>query len=157
MGGRFLDADTYYWAKTDPPFTLKRAPAERIADIERDIAGVSNWVLSGSICSWGDPLLERLTFAVFLYLNPEERIARLIDRERQRYGSRIESGGDMRTRHLEFIEWARSYESATMPIRSLDLHERWMQRLSCPIIRLDSSRSVDEMCAEILQRAAAQR
>ena len=39
MGGRFLNADAYYWHQTDPPFTSKRDPAERVSLIERDITG----------------------------------------------------------------------------------------------------------------------
>lgn len=51
IGGRHLDADAYYWIATDPPFTTKREPAERIATIERDAEGWHAWVLSGSLCS----------------------------------------------------------------------------------------------------------
>jgi hypothetical protein len=41
-----------------------------------------------------------------------------------------------------FLRWARSYDTAAAPIRSLDLHETWMQRLPCPVLRLDSRQSV---------------
>lgn len=153
VGGRHLDSDSYYWRKTDPPFTHKRAPAERVSMIERDIHGNENWILSGSICSWGDPLLHHFTLAVFLYLDPIVRMARIAEREQVRYGARILPGGDMREQHLQFMEWARSYDHAKAPIRSFDLHEQWMSGLSCPVVRLDSSRAVDELCSEIVHRA----
>lgn len=154
IGGLHLDTDSYYWQETDPPFTQKRNPAERISMIERDVLGVTNWVLSGSISNWGDALLHRFTLAVFLYLDPAIRMARIAARERERYGSRILPGGEMRQQHLEFMEWAGSYDFAKAPIRSFDLHERWMLELSCPIIRLDSDRPVGELCDAVLQRAA---
>jgi hypothetical protein len=53
------------------------------------------------------------------------------------------------------MAWASSYDHAQAPLRSLDLHERWMHRLICPIVRLDSSKSVETLCHEILQRVAA--
>jgi hypothetical protein len=155
IGGRFLDTDAYYWLDTDPPFTSKREPSDRVAMIERDIQGETDWVLSGSICSWGDPLLHHFTVAVFLRLDSALRMARIHERERQRYGERIAPGGDMRAAHLEFMDWARSYDHAEAPIRSLDLHERWMRQLDCPIIRLDSAGPVDELCDEVLVRLAA--
>ena len=153
LGERHLDADTYYWVPTDPPFTTKRDPAERVAAIERDVAGRTDWVLSGSLCSWGDALVPRFTLAVFLHLDAEVRMARLVERERARYGTRIQPGGDLHAAHVAFVAWARSYDRARAPVRSLDLHERWMARLPCPVLRLDAGRHVEELCQVVLAHA----
>ena len=152
LRAKFLDTDSYYWLPTDPPFTGKRDPVDRIAMIERDVRDTDDWVLSGSICSWGDPLLHHFTFAVFLYLQPALRMDRLARRERARYGDRIAPDGDMHATHIAFMDWARSYDTATAPVRSLDLHETWMRALACPAMRLDSSRPVAALCDEILAR-----
>ncbi|MBX3707729.1 MAG: hypothetical protein KF911_13950 [Pseudomonadales bacterium] len=154
IGGLHLDTDSYYWLETDPPFTLKRDPADRVSMIERGIDGIADWVLSGSICSWGDPLLHRFTLVVFLHLDPGVRMARIADRERERYGSRILAGADMHEQHLEFMAWASSYDYAKAPTRSFDLHERWMVKLHCPIVRLTSDRPVEELCDAVLQKTA---
>ena len=145
-----LDTDAYYWTKTDPPFTNKNRPADRVAMIENDIKGIDNWVLSGSICSWGNPLLNKFTLAVFLQLPNALRMERILNRERTRFGKRIDVGGDMHEAHIKFIDWANSYDHAVAPTRSLDLHEKWMKRLSCPILRLDSTVSVDELCDAVI-------
>src|SRR5262245_57496238 len=134
----FLDADSYYWKRTDPPFREKHRPADRIDMIEREIAGYDSWVLSGSICSWGDPLLDQFTLAVFLYLDPSVRMERILSRERMRYGARIEPSGPMYDAHCAFMAWAASYDSAVAPIRSLSLHESWMSQLRCPVLKLNS-------------------
>lgn len=154
VGGRFLDTDTYYWMKTEPPFTDKRPIPERVALLESHMQGGGNCVLSGSLCSWGSPLLQYFTAAVFLHLDPKVRMARLLERETRRNGERIEPGGDLHAAHVEFIDWARSYDHAKVPIRSLDMHERWMPKLSCPVIRLDSSRPLDELCSTLIERLA---
>lgn len=145
-----LDTDAYYWKLTDPPFTYKREPAERLRRIYCDIEGEMSWVLSGSLCGWGDPLIPHFTVAVFLFLEPAERMQRLAVRECSRYGDRILPSGDLCTAHLEFMDWARSYDSAQTPTRSLDLHERWMNELPCPLIKLDSSRPVEELVREVV-------
>ena len=54
------------------------------------------------------------------------------------------------------MEWASSYDFARSPIRSFDLHERWMLDLNCPIIRLNSDRPVEALCNEVLRLAAVQ-
>ena len=86
-----LDTDSYYWTPTDPPFIHKNEPADRVRMIEQDIAGVKRWIWAGSICGWGDPLMGHFTLAVFLYIPPSMRMARLASRERERPGPRIDT------------------------------------------------------------------
>jgi adenylate kinase family enzyme len=152
LGSRFLDTDTFYWYPTDPPFTQKREPAERVAMIERAVAGVDDWVLSGSLCGWGDPLIDRFTLVVFLQLSPDVRLARLAAREGQRYGDRIEPGGDLHEAHEAFLAWARLYDTSGPSVRSLALHEGWLPRLACPVLRLDAARPVAELRDVVLAR-----
>ena len=151
LNGVFLDTDSYYWKATDPPFTHKNKPEDRVSMIDNDVSEVENWVLSGSICSWGDALLHRFTLAIFLHLSADLRMDRIKRRERERFGSRIDAGGDMHVRHLEFLDWARSYDYAKSPTRSFDMHEKWMTRLPCPVIRLDSALPVEDLCDSILK------
>ena len=150
VNGKFLDTDTYYWKDSDPPYQYKNKPEDRVAMIERDIFDVDNWVLSGSLCSWGQPLLQRFSLAVFLYLPNALRMARILHREQGRFGARIEPDGDMHAKHVKFMDWASSYDEAKAPTRSLDMHEAWMTQLPCPVVRLDSSAQVDDLCDSIL-------
>lgn len=155
MGGCHLDTDSYYWHKIEPPFTHKREPSERISMIEHDIQGKERWVLSGAVCSWGGPLLHHFSLVVFLHLDPAVRMARLAERERARYGDRILPGGDMRNQHLEFMDWAASYDYAEAPIRSYDYHNRWIEGLTCPVMRMDSDRPTEELCNIILNQSVS--
>ena len=90
----FFDADDYYWEKTNVPYTVKVAPEIRVKTLLADMAEARAWVLSGSVVSWGDVLIPLFTAAVFLTAPTEVRLERLRRRERQRYGSRIDKGGD---------------------------------------------------------------
>lgn len=146
----FLDTDSYYWKQTDPPFREKHLPADRISMIEYEIADRDSWVLSGSICNWGDPLLDRFMLAVFLHLDPSVRMERLLLRERLRYGAKIEPGGSMHDVHGDFMAWAASYDTAVAPIRSLDLHESWIKQLKCRVLRLNAEMPLKSLVEEIL-------
>ena len=152
LKGKFLDTDTYYWKDSDPPYQHINNPKNRIEMIEKDISNMDNWVLSGSLCSWGQPLIHRFNLVVFLHLPNELRMARILNREQERYGSRIEPGGDMHDKHVKFMDWASSYDEAIAPTRSLDMHETWMTQLACPVIRLDSSAQIGDLCDLVLQK-----
>ncbi|HLX37470.1 MAG TPA: hypothetical protein VKR29_06690, partial [Candidatus Binataceae bacterium] len=135
FGHTHLDSDRFFWMPTDPPFTTPREISARVAMLADALDCHPRWVLSGSLCGWGDIFMARFELAVFLYIPHEVRMARIMARERERYGDAIEPGGAMHTQHLEFIEWARKYDTADESMRSLVLHEKWMTTLPCPAIR----------------------
>ncbi|MCC7420512.1 MAG: AAA family ATPase [Planctomycetaceae bacterium] len=154
-GLQHLDTDDFYWEPTNPPFTQKREPGERLAlllaEFERASAG---WVLSGSLCGWGDSLIPRFQLAVFLTLDPRVRLQRLRARAAHRYGAeRLATGGDLAEAHATFLAWAQQYDTGGLEIRSRTLHEQWMESLPIPILRLDSQRSVPELCAAVIGAA----
>lgn len=121
-----FDSDDYYWLPTHLPYREKRAPAERVRLLERDMGEA--WVLSGSVSGWGDPLIPRFTAVVFLWLPTELRLQRLRVRE-----ERDDIPPDDRE---EFLAWAARYDEAGLEQRSRTLHERWLAALDCPVVRL---------------------
>lgn len=143
-----FDADNYYWIKTDPPFTTKREITARLELLTRDLTD-PNWVLSGSLVRWADQVLSTFTLAVFVYLEPKQRMERLRIRERERYGSRIDPGGDMHQLHLDFLKWAASYETPNMEIRSKAMHEAWIRTLSCNVLTIDGAISTTEQIRQV--------
>ncbi|WP_024889419.1 AAA family ATPase [Luteimonas huabeiensis] len=152
---RHVDVDDVYWKRTDPPYTQKHTPAERIAAIERRIRDRDGWILTGSLVSWGDVFVGRFTLAVFLSLDDAERMRRLRARERARYGERIAPGGDLAEHHREFMDWAARYETAGPEMRSRAMHERWLKTLPCPVVALDGARPVDASVDAIVEALRA--
>lgn len=146
-----FDSDEYYWLPTQPPFTTKRVPEQRVAMLVRDLETHPGWCLSGSLCGWGDALISRFTHVVFTHLSPELRMQRLSLREHQRFGAAIEPGGDMHGQHLDFMAWARRYDSAEPPLRSVRLHDRWLAALPCPVIRIDTARPLTAIVEHVMR------
>jgi adenylate kinase family enzyme len=143
------DTDTFFWLPSDPPFTDQRPAAERVALLAPLLAAPS-WVLSGSLCGWGDvfiPLFERV---VFLALPHDARMARLHRREQERYGDMIAPGGAMHEASVAFLAWAARYDAAGLEQRSLRLHEDWLARLPCPVLRLDGMMPTEEQVARVM-------
>jgi uridine kinase len=99
--------------------------------MKKDIFESNKVVISGSLVDWGDDLISDFTLAVRVITDSNVRIERLREREKRHFGSRIENGGDMYQNHLEFIEWAASYDTGDVNTRSKAKHDEWQKLLKC--------------------------
>ncbi len=154
-GFTLLDADNYFWVPSDPPFTEKRKASERVELLKRDIANSNNVVLSGSIIKWGDELIPLFTLAIRLETDTPTRIQRIIDRQKNEYGNRIERGGDMYYNHIKFVNWAREYDKGGLDMRSKASHDQWQRLLECKVITLKGADDLEENCRMVTDYLSA--
>jgi hypothetical protein len=147
-GHRHLDTDDFFWLPTEPPYRETRPREVRLALLRRALADAP-WVLSGSLCGWGDPLIPEFDLVVFLLVPTEIRLARLRAREVQRYG------GSLHRAHAEFLDWAARYDVGGLDMRSRALHEAWLSALPGATLRLEGERSLGEQLAAIETSVAA--
>ena len=154
LNARHVDVDDDYWMPTDPPYTTKRPPPERVRLIKARL-NCDRWVLSGSFDGWGDELIENVDRVLFVDTPTDIRLRRLRQREGDRFGPRILPGGDMDQNHRAFMSWAASYDDGDFPGRNRLRHERWLQQLSVPVTRLSGDRAVDELIRQVLATMAA--
>jgi adenylate kinase family enzyme len=154
LGIRHLDTDNFFWMPTDPPFTTQREVGARISMLKGEAVPDASWVLSGSAQKWGAEFEPLYDLIVFLTIDPVMRMERIRERETTRYGERIKSGGDMAVQSRAFMEWAESYDTAGLDRRSLAGHEEWLKGVTRPVLRLDSSRPLADLMAEVLRHPA---
>lgn len=139
LGYKFMDTDDYYWLPSNPKYTYKRPVDERLELMKKDISEAENVVISGSLTDWGDELIPFFTLVVRLETETSIRIDRLMKRERNNFGSRIDIGGDVYQNHIEFIEYAKSYDNGGPEIRSKASHDEWQKLLLCKQIVLNGA------------------
>ena len=140
LGFEFLDTDDYFWKQK---YTEPNPVPDRIKLIQEEIQKKEKWVLSGSLCGWGDVFIPDFDLVVFIYLPHEKRMDRLKKREKQRYGSDILPGRARHQEYVDLIEWAQKYDTAGPEIRSKFGHEEWLKSLTCPILRFDGDIPVE--------------
>jgi adenylate kinase family enzyme len=145
-----FDTDDYFWLPTDPPFTEPRERTERAQLLMDDITTHDAWVVSGSLCGWGDVAIPLFELVVFLEIPHDIRMARLRQREHERFGARILPGGDMYESSQAFLAWAASYEEGGVDIRSRQRHEQWLGTLPCPIICFEGEYTSEEHLAVLM-------
>ncbi|MFI9202530.1 hypothetical protein [Streptomyces sp. NPDC053048] len=143
------DVDDYLWLPTSPPYTHKRPVEERLALMHAVFVPGDSWILSGSLRSWGDSVIEKVDGVVFLTLDPRTRMGRLMSRQVVRYGDTIERGGINEVTHHDFLDWARDYDNTPLAGGRREKDERWLARLSCPVLRLNSAEPVARLVAEV--------
>lgn len=140
------DTDDYYWKKTLEPFTEKRPVEDRIQLMKASFLETPSWVLSGSLVSWSKTIIPYFDLAIFLSLDNSERLKRIKLREVARYGEgALAPNGNRYKAYQDFMEWNSGYENSNFKGRSRRLHEAWIKKLSCPVIRLDSKNTISEL------------
>lgn len=132
------DADDYFWVPTDPPFSQMRSEQERLALMWDLFVPRGAWVLSGSMCGWGDSVIARCDGLIFLTLDKNQRLDRLRIRESIRLGVQ----DPRQPESNEFLEWAAKYDDPQFEGRSRAGHEAWLLEIDKPVLRLDSAQPV---------------
>lgn len=145
IGYQHFDTDDYFWMQTDPLYQNIREKIER-QELLRTVLNQSNsWVLSGSLCGWGDFAISMFELVVFLYLPSDIRMQRLRKREIERFGRDIEQlNHPGHHGYKAFLEWAMAYDQGGLDIRSKSSHNKWIATLPCPVVRIAGDRTITE-------------
>jgi adenylate kinase family enzyme len=144
------DTDDYLWKPTTPPYRELRDAAERLRLMKEMFLPRADWVLSGGLDGWGNELISSFDLVVFLKTPHKLRMQRLRAREATHFGADAVGPGGWRHEETEgFIEWASHYEDGNREGRNLARHESWLSRLPCSVLRLDGSRPLSELVAEV--------
>ena len=142
MNFAHFDVEDYWFYKSDIPYTAIRPQKERNEMLLADMKKQGSFVVSGDISGWDDDFLTMFDLAVFLTAPIEIRMKRIENREYARWGDRVHECGDMYESQKKFREFAAT--------RDVGLLEQRALRYSCPILRVDGTRTMKEIIDEIL-------
>ena len=149
------DTDDYLWRPTVPPYRETRAIADRHRLMREMFLDRADWVLSGSLDGWGDPVVRLFDLVVFLRVPTEVRLARLRAREARHFGTDAVAPGGWRHAETEdFIAWASHYDDGSREGSNFMRHEAWLSSLNCPVVRLDGSRPTSDLVGEVVAALA---
>jgi len=151
-GYHHFDTDDFYWEQTDIPYTKPRPIEERQKLLRSKLLSKTKWILTGSLTGWGDMFVPEFYLVVFLWIPSDLRIQRLHARERLRYGSQIEYGGEKYKSFIKFIDWASMYDTGDESIRSKKLHESWLKGINCDVLRLEGKFELEKKIQHVITR-----
>jgi len=137
-----FDVEDYYFYQADIPYTATRQAEERNAMLLSDMKKHGFFVMSGDVSSWGEKFLTGFDLVILLTAPTEVRLKRIDTREYERWGDRVRQGGDMYEQSQKFREFAAS--------RDIPHLEQKASLYSCPILRVDGTKTLKENIDEIL-------
>lgn len=142
-----FDTDNYHWFTDDAlPYRRRRNPDHRRQLLSADLTGSDAWVLSGSLCGWGDVFIPHFDAVVYLWAPADVRLQRIQAREMQRYGAeRIGAGGDLHQVFEKFMAWAAAYDEPSDNIRSRQKEQEWLEKLSCPVLKMEQEYALSDL------------
>lgn len=138
MGVAIFDSDSFFHKPSNPPFQEQYSPEERRLMLGSALTGNPSWIVSGSVATWGLSSFKP-THGVLLNVPKTVRLQRLVKRQRNQFGGRIDIGGDMHGEHEAFIEWAAAYEERVGIGRNLATDSEFLMN------QCDSFMSIDQI------------
>jgi adenylate kinase family enzyme len=132
-----FDSDGFFHKPTEPPYQEQYSKEERSRLLQEKLASSGSWILSGSISAW-EVTDVFFSHAVILNIGTQARISRLKFRERERFGSRIDKGGDMFDEHTGFMQWASCYESGELDGRSLPVERKLLASNCTRVLEIEN-------------------
>jgi len=141
IGASFIEVDDFFWAASEPPYQTKRSPDERLRSILDAQNQPPSAVLAGSVVGWGAELEDSFSHIVFLSVPTDVRVARLRQREMNRFGEVNDA----------FLRWAAKYDDGDMADRSRAAHERWLSERTCLTLRISGEFPVEQGVKRIVE------
>jgi len=156
LGFPHLDLDNYYYPPQDEGgtyrFTELRPRDEVIEHLKNDLQKHPRFVMSGTIGNilW-DFMNPMFDLAVLLFVPVEIRVERAKKRAFECYGERVLDGGDLYDTYQKFYKRMQGYETVYHSA-SRQRHEEWATALSCPVLRVDGTKTIVENVEWIAQQ-----
>lgn len=146
LGYNFIDAEDLYFNREDDDykyaFSRSREEAEEL--LLREIRSKGSFVFATVKGDYGGKFDRFFNLIIVIDVPKEIRLRRVKERAFNKYGERILPGGDLYEKEKSFFDFVSS--------RSPDTVEKWLEKVKCPVIRLDGTKSVDENVTFIIEQ-----
>lgn len=149
---QFIDTDDiiWRWGEDAIPYTIA-VPDEESNIILGNFLDINeNAIVSGLFYPWAENHINKFDLLIYLKTSIEERRKRLVAREIEMYGDRV--NGDMKEQFESFLEWACQYDYHTDKYASRIESEKWIKKFSCPVIYLDGAHDLEYKLNIILKK-----
>lgn len=142
----FIDNEDLYFSKTDPVYIY--ADPRTHEDVEElllnEIKTHENFVFSSVKGDYGEDIYPFFKYAVLIDVPKDIRMERVKNRSFQKFGDRMLPGGDLYEQEEQFFDFVDSRDEDTV--------EKWIQVLSCPVIRIDGTKNIEENLNLIIEQ-----
>lgn len=138
LGYHFIDNEDLFFKRSAPnaPYTNPRTRTEAEALLAEEVRRHEHFIFAAVKGDYGDDILPLYRLVVLIDVPKEIRSQRIRQRSYRKFGERMRPGGDLYASEEAFFRFAEAREE--------DYVLRWTQTLTCPVIRIDGTKSIDE-------------
>ena len=134
----FIDNENLFFPVAAPlySYAFPRTREEAEEHLFKEIRSHKNFIFASVRADYGELIAPFFQYAVLIDVPKDIRIQRVKNRSFQKFGNRMLPGGDLHEREENFFNLVQS--------RTENIVGEWLQSLSCPIIRVDGTKSIEE-------------
>ena len=146
MSWQFIDNEDLYFPKEDASylFSNPRSKEEVIHLLEEKIEEDDRFVFAAVKGDYGEKLLTKLDYVVLIEVPKETRMERVKMRSARKFGDRIQEHGDLADTENAWFSVVNS--------RPENFVTEWLERVPCPVIRIDGTAPVEENVNYLLEK-----
>ena len=146
MSWQFIDNEDLYFPKENASylFSNPRSKEEVIHLLEEKIEEDDRFVFAAVKGDYGEKLLKKLDYVVLIEVPKETRMERVKMRSVQKFGDRIQEKGDLADKENAWFSVVNS--------RPENFVTEWLERVPCPVIRIDGTAPVEENVNYLLEK-----
>lgn len=141
----FIDNENLYFSRTntDEPYTNPKSRTEVERILMDEVRKHPDFVFSAVKGDYGKDIILMYNYVVVIEVPKEIRSQRVRYRSFQEFGNRMLMGGDLHNQEEAFFQMVES--------RQDDYITDWLQKVNCPIIRVDGTKPIEDNVEYILQ------
>lgn len=138
MHFHFIDSEDLYFPKSNPDYVYAspRTGEEVQKLLLQEMKAHENFVFASVKGDYGDAVYSFFQYAVLIHVPRDIRLQRIKNRSLQKFGNRMLPGGDLYEQEENFFRLVKSRPENTV--------EEWVKACSCPVIRVDGTKPVEE-------------
>ena len=137
-----FDVEDYYFdSKAGAPYAQARTREQVEELLINDIQKHPQFVFSAVNGNFNDAVTSKYKLVIYLSVPLNERMCRIKKRAYDKFGDRVLEGGDMYEQEQKFFEFCAK--------RSDEKIIQWLDTLSCSVLRLDGTDTIENNISKI--------
>ncbi len=131
----FIDSEHLFFEKRNV-YKSSRSHEQATNILENEIKENPNFIFASVKGEYGENFVSKLNCAIFVDVPEKIRLKRIVERDINKFGDRVTYGGDLYEDTHKFYEFVQSRDNSYV--------EKWLDTLSCEIIRIDGTKPIEE-------------
>ncbi len=146
LGYHFIDNERLFFPKADPAYMFANPRSKEKVEglLMEEVREHKNFVFAAVKGNYGKEILPLYNYAVLVEVPKDIRMQRVRNRSFQKFGSRMQAGGDLYEQEEAFFNMVEA--------RTEQYVGEWIETLSCPVIRVDGTKPVEENVIFIIRQ-----